>query len=346
LDNVLATQTLKIASIVSGVTVEVESVVASIGFSNVMLNTITIKENVVGGFTHGGTLRFELDQFGWAQMIFGSTGPVAATARLVNVTGGGNRVVGATLTHSSPVGDYLDLTVSVAGQANANSTPATITISGITVVSPLGNVPAGLYNLTVSGSIITNLDAAVLNETLRPGHANFRTWAQGPMVVENVINVGNVGPGGEPLEVNAVLSMDHGRPGFTLDGNQVLFRNAAGVALTSINREDRVFVPMRSVIEAFGGEAHFLEGENGAPHRILTILPGAPREEVIWTVGSRVVEILGGSVRPITSAPYIVNDSSANNGSTFIPIRGIHEAHGVGLDVNDAARSVTLTLSK
>jgi len=153
--------------------------------------------------------------------------------------------------------------------------------------------------------------------------------------------VGNAG--GEPVVAGVDWS---GGGSFYLDGERVPFTNAAGVALTAMNIDGRLFVPMRAIIEAMGGSIDFFMGVNGAPHRLITNLPGALREEVIWTIGAAEVNA-AGLVRPLTNAPFIHlgPDHPANIDSTFLPLRGIAEAHGLILDDGVASGTGVSTIT-
>jgi hypothetical protein len=227
--------------------------------------------------------------------------------------------------------------------------PSTIVLSGIRINTLIGTVPAGKYGMTVGGSAVTNVEEVVLNRLWNGGlerfvnvpNAQYARYGHGPLKVEAVIDVGGTAnrPGVPTETVVAGVAWTPGGS-FTIDGRTISFTNAQGVALTSINLDGRLFVPMRAVIEGMGGSIEFFAGVNGGPHRLVTNLPGAAREEAIWTVGLAEVNA-GGVHRPLTSAPMIVNaPGTPNDGSTFLPLRGIAEAHGLVLSEGTTANPV------
>jgi hypothetical protein len=308
----------------------------------VQLYDIVISETRIGDF-RSGTIEIELEQpFGWSQMLFGMTGTLLQTQRHVTVTGGGNTTVTAVLDPITTLTGFesnsLVLNITRAGTIGPNTTPATITLSGISVVSDRADVPAGIYGLHVRGDLITNIESHILNalpalggvpQQILPGRTNFRPWGQGSLLVPGLISVGGIG-----VAVQVVASVNWAGGGFTVDGESVVFRNAQGVALTAMNINDRMYVPMRAIIEGLGGTIVFRDADANGPAQIRTILPGAPNEVVTWTNGSRVVDITGGGDVWLTDAPMIWEGplNPENVWSTFVPFRGIAEAHGLELE--------------
>jgi hypothetical protein len=348
---------LQIATVRPGVVVAVETTVVPVGFSNTVLADIVISETEPGDLTTG-EMRIAIDQpFGWGQVVFGSL--TAAQARNV-VSVGGSTLPGqrptVVLHGTDGTENHLNLTLTRIA-TNLGTEPAVITLSGLRVVSPWGTINQGLFGLSVDGLSVTNIStraygAANFNWTgteLKVGNevggAGFFRWAQGPLVVANVIDVGGTGIVSAVVPVTAGVNWAGGGS-FFIDGEARSFTNAQGVALTAMNIDGRLFVPMRAVIEGMGGTIEFFAGVNGAPHRLITNLPGAVRPEVIWTVGLAEVNAVG-VVRPLTNAPMIWNGpgQDANIGSTFLPLRGIAEAHGLILSEGDAANpQATITL--
>jgi hypothetical protein len=346
---------LQIATVRPGVVVNAETTVVNVGFTQAILKDVVITETEVGDIT-AGDLRIELDQpFGWGQVVFGSITAMQARNH-VEVTGSTLASQRPTVTLNPTNGQENFLTLAVSrSTTNLGTVPAVITLSGLRVVSPFGAVHQGVFGLALNGTAITNIatrdwvgGGANFNWTaadtyVTANNPNFFRWAHGPLYVGSVIDVGGVAtplPAPEPVTASVDWA---GGGSFRIGDRTVSFANAQGVALTAINRDGRLFVPMRAVIEGMGGTIEFFAGVNGAPHRLITNLPGAVREEVIWTVGEASVNA-NGVVRPLTNAPFIA-DSGANNGSTFLPLRGIAEAHGLALsEGTTAAPFATITL--
>jgi len=317
--------------------------------------------------------------FGWAQMLFGITGTTLQTQRHVEVTGGGNTTVTAQLRPiSSLTGENagsLDLTINRTGTIGPNTELATITLSGISVVNALGNTPAGIYGLHVTGSLVTNIETHVINELtpatptqaatqILPGRQHFRPWGQDSLLVPGVINVGGVTEGGAiaTTGVPIAISWTPG-PAFTVDGVTTQF----GGGLQSINisapavihgvtvPHSTLFVPFRSVVaamtntagETLPGESviEFFEGSGDNPHSIVLSFGDNVAQ---FTIGHSTF-VLNGLVLPMTNpstgAPVYAFIGDGTNGTVantfYLPLRFI--AAALGFDITDGVGQSLVT---
>ncbi|MCL2574836.1 MAG: copper amine oxidase N-terminal domain-containing protein [Defluviitaleaceae bacterium] len=270
--------------------------------------------------------------------------------------------------------DTLTLNITRATQANATE-PTTIELHNLQIRT-VRNVPFGTYELAVFGnSVLNNADytdvpaqwgsGAMFNMTAagpQPGNRpllsneqGFRRYGFGPMILDylQVITPGSGTP--ERAADSASVSWDIGGT-FTVDGEVKSFANEAGASLTSINfPPGHLFVPLRAIIEGLGGEILAAGGSLAeGTFRIVTHLPGARFETVTWTVGeSTVLANFNGQTIEVslTNAPIIALEGNvpagtpaANFGSTFLPLRGIAEAHGLEINPGtEANRTATIS---
>jgi hypothetical protein len=343
---------VQIAQVRAGVTAKVETTVVPVGFSTVVLADIVIAETEPGDIKQG-VIVVSLDPVhGAGQLTFA---PMTANQlrNAITVTGDTNTFMNPTVDSSWGITAVQtgfginEFYLPIEARWANGEVASTIVLSGIRINTLIGTVPAGRYGITVGGSAVTNVEDVVLNRTWDGVRFNNVTnalrarYGHGPLYVSGVIDVGGTAnrPGVPTETVVAGVAWTPGGS-FTIDGRTISFTNAQGVALTSINLDGRLFVPMRAIIEGMGGSIEFFAGVNGGPHRLVTTLPGAAREEAIWTVGLAEVNA-GGVHRPLTSAPMIVNaPGTPNDGSTFLPLRGIAEAHGLVLSEGTTANPV------
>jgi hypothetical protein len=342
---------LHIATVVPGVEISTTASVVDVGFTAATLNDIIITESRVGDIRTGNIVLHLEQPIGWTQMSFAQIG-AAQTSRHVSATvEAGGPVPNVTM--AAITADTSDrITLSVTRSINAQSSLATITVTGLAVLNnPFVSVPSGAYGLYASGSLITNIEATAINTptspanatALNPGAANFRPWGGGAMHVSGLLQVGRI-IGDYVVTPTTVVSIGfHAAGGFQRDGVEVAFANAAGVPLTSMNIDGRVFAPLRVIIEqGFGGTVDVIDQRaqgTGVNLMIMTNIPGARHESVVWTIGPSgqgyaSVSAGGHWNWPITVAPIVYLGAGNNHGSTFLPFRSIADAHALYLSVD------------
>jgi hypothetical protein len=227
--------------------------------------------------------------------------------------------------------DYRNLNVGVGGLGQ-NIPPGTIVwfnpaTGSITTTNMAGN--AAYQAIIWQGGWIGG------GNFVMPNQPGFDRFGHSALMVDYV-RVITPGAGAEtPVERTGAdyAAVAWGAGGsFTANGETVSFADAAGTALTSINRNNRLYVPLRSVIETLGGEIMpIFDPVTGAVTQVVTRLPGATFQYVTWTIGSVAIQ-RDGSTWAVTTAPFIEDaPGTANHWSTFLPLRGISEAHGLYL---------------
>jgi hypothetical protein len=174
-----------------------------------------------------------------------------------------------------------------------------------------------------------------------PLYEGHRRYGHRPLMFENFITVGT--PGFAANADNRIQIAHTPGGSFTVEGESVSFANAQGTALTSINQPPgRLFVPMRSVIEALGGTIAPFNNEDGVGVAGVTAQIGGTTVE--WRIGSTNYVVTGGprpgtfamstggiSVSPFIAVPTNNGNNPANNDTTFLPIRYIADAFGLEL---------------
>jgi hypothetical protein len=275
----LPTDRIAIATVTPGVVVEIATTTAPVGFGHVTLNNIVISETRIGDFGTGGQLTIELVQpFGWASMSFAPTGTVSQTNLMVTTAGGGNTTIAASLTPVTAANnDSLVVNVARTGTINANTLPASVTISGITVISPFANVPAGAYGITVAGDLISNLAEANVRAdgTSVMAGPTFRPWAMSVMNVEDVIRVGT---GVGVITQTRTIGFSGAAAHFYIDGVRTPF---VGGEIEQFGTS-RNYVPLAALFTSMGLPAaeHVIWNEEN--RTVTTWMPGAPHPVVVW----------------------------------------------------------------
>jgi len=340
-------QTNPVATVASPISVDTSSNVLARGFHSTPVSDIVITENWYGALREDSILNVAIQQFvadtaqaGLLQINFW---PI--NLNNVNITGDANNAnrLGVSLRQNA-----MEASSSIGFETRNVSygTASTLTLNNL-AVSIGGSVPVGTYGLIVSGNAVQdnfngahgiNYDTAVVGNIHQPNSPLFLRFGFEGFVFPNYIDLREVLHAGGARNVTVTWTPSGI---FTADGNTVGFVNNAGQSITSINvAPGTLFAPMRAVIEAMGGTIIPVAGADGRIAQVITTLPDAPNTQVTWTIGQTAVA--GGAVANVPYAPFIAVDGNnggnpANNGTTYLPLRGIAYAHGLVLDAGTTA---------
>jgi hypothetical protein len=352
-----ANNRLPIATVRTGLTATVETTQVDVGFQTTVLSRIVIAEtntNDIPTQTVAESITITLDPvWGAGQLLFAPINAAMAQT-LVTTTEGILASVRPNASASSEV--IIDISRGFIG----GEAPGSITIDGLRIIENMGTVPAAVYGAFVTGNLITNVDALEINTNtavtpnvvLNQGQNGFRRWGHGSLRIENVLRVGIVDVYGDVHERAPIVAIIPFQPGstITLDGNPHVLRNFAGQPISTDNRvidgTSRLLLPMRAMVEIFGGDVADLGVDENGVRRILTIIPGAPREEVVWFMGRSAVDVHGFANWPIPVAPFVDNVAGTQwYGSTLVPLASFAPAHGIELEVGTNAGTFTLNFT-
>jgi hypothetical protein len=356
--------TLHIATFRRAVHVEAVSTNAHIGFMRQDVGSITVREVQHGDLRLNGTVELSLTEnihaAAWAHggRTFTDFWPV----RIANISAGTGANAPLVTPSTRQLAGEIELLIGRASRV----TPATIVISDIEARLDWA-VPHGNVALIARGDAILNNDYFEMNTVwannvgavgavgahrlLGQNEVGYRRYGHTGIVIEDYIRVVTPGAGAAHNVQNSVRIPWASSPSFelALPGQNFAtrsFANVAGDALTSINVDGRVFVPVRSVIEALGGTIDAILNDDGIGVRAVRASMGGTVVE--WTIGSVNYTVTGGA-RPgtwtmttdnIHTRPFIATygtngGNNYNNDTTFLPIRYIADAFDLRFDLGD-----------
>lgn len=296
---------LKIAEIVSPVTITAQKADVQVGKQAQAIGDILIKE------TKAGYLK-AVAPYNTIVIDLGATpaGTFAATPK-VEVVEGDLKIDKLTKT-SSQITITLD---------RVSTTPSTIKISGVTV--DLDRTPAeGDYKLRVYGGAINRVFANYGNAAGSIGHSSALDIAStnGPTFVGMTV----VTPAQDGV-VKPVL-MTVGSTVYTIDGVEMTMDVAPYI------KDSRTYFPVRYVAQALG-----ITADN-------VVWDGAQRTVTIFR-GNRIVQVTIGSTTMLVNGVPLTMDAAPEITAerTMLPIRFV--AQGLGVNVNWDAATQTVTLN-
>jgi hypothetical protein len=207
--------------------------------------------------------------------------------------------------------------------------PLTVSTSSITLSGVVGDRVTGVRRLTVNGELVVPYADGRFSQAvqLAPG-ANT-------IVIEATDAVGNVGRNAlsvtratARVQSSLTIDMTIGRAGMIVNGMPVATDSAPVI------RNGRTLLPVRSLIEAFGGSVQW-----NAAARITTVKLGGRTAQL--TVGSNKAVVDGKSVviDPTNAAvvPEIIG------GRTYLPLRFLADSLGISVAWDASSQTVSVT---
>ncbi|MCL2168825.1 MAG: hypothetical protein FWB74_02230, partial [Defluviitaleaceae bacterium] len=370
-----------VANVRRAIEVETEVTPVTVGFQTYSVADITVREVQAGDFRTGvNSIQLSLGEY-HTGFVAGHQGNLQfvpiTTANVrnhIDVRGAVNSQsrVGATLQPFHFVGDMLSINI---GAPTRGDVPSYIHLSGL-AVRAVRDVPQGYYQLVVRGSSVLNnenffnntgnganmnvrVPANVNDPFLRPNESSWRRYAHGPMMVDYIevttpggITVGQ-GDGQDGQPVVPVVTPDvtvFWAPGTGYQVNGAARTFAGG--MTSINNAatGRTYLPITALVTALGGTFYWDDSNVGGNRYLTTTIPHAAYETVTWVFpagearAETVVIVDGFGSRAVTNAPFLTGTTeanAANNQRTFVPARGMINAHGL-IAVDNAATGQTV----
>jgi hypothetical protein len=364
---------VQVAYVRRAIEVEADSTEVQVGFQTVQVADVIIREMEPGDFRTNSEIIVALGEYGTGQIAGYSNIhfiPIPTLQAPHHITIGGAsspaNQVRANLRPFHSVAASLSVAIS---QSTRGAEPSYIHLHGLNV-RIVRDVPFGQYELVVRGSSILNNENFAFDQIapggdfnvrteqrgtvthivhLRPFDQGFRRYGHGPLMMERFIYVMTPGAGAG-TEAQARIAIPHA-PGttFLVNGEERTFADANGNPVTTVNLgapqtvnmvevpANRLFVPVRGVIEALGGSIVFHMGNmfEGVPHRIQADLGDTT---VFFVIGHPFYNINGMDVPMMTGgvpfAPFIGDGTVGSSGTTYLPLRYIVNAFG--LDLNDS----------
>jgi hypothetical protein len=349
---------LHVANVRRGIYIETEQTVVQVGFQQLDVADIFIHEVEPGDFRSGTNIRVGLGEYGMGTVIgYSNVVFVPITTLRVNdhiTIGGAARTVDRVIANLQPFHQAgTDVTVNIV-QATRGAVPSYIHLHGLQVRT-IRDVPFGTYELVIRGTSVLDNENFTLGvspdrdmnvvrgaagttavntiiATLRPHEVNFRRYPLGPLMHEGYLQVATPGHGDIDFMFSVVEILGQESHYVAIDGIRSPMFNGAGEPITTLNRHDRLFVPLRFVTEAFGADLNFVPGVNpGDPATIEVTMAGRGGRTVRFEVGSQYYTVQGFAPMPMSVAPFIHGEFA----STFIPVRYIGLAFGIDFGWDD-----------
>lgn len=309
-----------IAEVESPVTVTFEKKDVRIGVRNQVLGDIVIEEKVVGALSNAANL---LDSLGANVLSNGNTiaGNVFSISLVQTLTGNFDisdakvevldtdhfelvKVGGKSL-FANPTGSSIQIQV----KEESYKKPAKIVISGVKVT---------LDRAVPEGDLLVVADGTAVNKS-RIGNESLNY-----VVKSAIATVINPAPGVEPGVVGTVEFVIDAKT-YTVNGVEKSMDVAPYI------QDGRTMLPVRFVAEALGVSEDNIIWD--AATKTVTIMKGDRIAQM--TIGSKVMVVNGVNVNMDTAA-------AIKDGRTVLPIRFAAQALGVGIEWDDATRTVTI----
>ena len=364
-----------IADVRLGFEVDTQTTQVQIGFQEISVADITITEVEPGDF-RTGQIRLGIGEY----MTGGLTEavshirfvpiPIAQTQNHLFI-GGAPTANQRVMANLAPIGQAAqELIVNITRPTQHASISSYIELRNLAVRVDRA-VPYGTFELLVRGSAVMNNDefngtvngeiTNNANTAILPGQAGHRRYAHMPRVIEDyvlVVTPGHGQPGAPGTGTTAIniptvsIAWAHGTTNMTVDGTTTPLTNAAGAGVATVNLgtgavvngvsvpADRVYVPLRAIIVALGGEILSIGHRPEGGVETITVSLGG--QSAVFTVGATTVSNRYG-VHAIPAPVFIGNGTVGAEGTTYLPISGIHAAFSNILTLDSSASPATLS---
>jgi|GEM_PF-3680291 len=334
-------QPLPIATVLDTVNVTTGTVHHRIGTAILNIPDIVITETRPGALALQREITLSLtEHIGATQHFAGIQFWPIRVDRNIEVTGANNLIDRIGVTPITPVAaSATDLRIA----SVSRTTPSTIRLHGLEARIP-HDAPAANIALVVRGDAILTNDITSMNGTLVLSPTNvlpalgthdvgFRRYGFAGIVKENYITVTAIGAVGQLPDVT--VGFDFAPSGYVVvNGTQTRVVNTAGEGINTINRNDRIHLPIRFFTEVFGADVRFIEGVAGVRHgEIIVTLGGIT---VSFWEGTNQYQVHGQPLRFMSTQTFI----EGQYGSAFVSLHYFEQAFAdIGLNIHRGTAS-------